>query len=112
MNTIGNISTLPVLPAAPKASAPSPDTALLVKEALPGNTQPTEIVDVKLAAQQQVAKVPSSEPIANSRVLGTTTFITFKDASGQAVTRFRDVTTGKVSYFPRDPEFSRVDIRA
>jgi len=114
MNSIGTLSSLP-MPTVPKAAPvvvsapalplpqPAPEVAV---------SQP-EVLDTKLVVQQSAPQVQKpSEPIANPQILGTTTFITIRDAGGTLVTRFRDVTTGKITYLPREPEVMRVDIKA
>jgi hypothetical protein len=113
MNTIGNnIPTLPVLPAAPRASAPTDVPVIKVSAPQP------EAVEVKLAAPQKAIEIKSSEPIANTNVLGNgTTFVSFFDSLGKLVTRFRG-PDGKITYFPRDPitevstSANRVDFKA
>jgi len=103
---------MPTLPKAASVVVSAP--ALPLPQPAPEVTvsQP-DVVDAKLVVAQQAAQVQKpSEPIANPQILGTTTFVTFKDAGGTNVTRFRDVTTGKITYLPREPEFTKVDIKA
>lgn len=81
----------PVLPKAPEVSLPVPDAS----------RQAEAEIQVLSAGQKRFEAVQrKAEAIANSRVLGTTTFAIFQDARGVLITRFRDQTTGKVNYVP------------
>jgi hypothetical protein len=111
MNTIGNVSLLPVLPVTPRVSDPVPDGASVLPDALSGGTPQQDKVSLQSVEQQPAPVQHIAQQIANTRILGNTTFVTFRDAGGQDVTRIRDRDTGKVIYLPREPELTKVNIR-
>ena len=101
MDAIGirNVS-LPSFPAAQPVAAPAPRPVAQapVPAPLP--------VDVQVASAEQKrfeAVKAASQSAPNVYPLGDRTFTIFKDSSGQYVTRYYSMTTGKVSYVP-EPE--------
>ncbi len=106
MNTVGPIQ-LPALPAVPRVAAvPAGNTPALPAPRIDAAPQP-EAVDARLFDQKRFEVVQkAAEQIANANVLGSTTFVVFRDISGQAITRFRDTHTGKVTYIP-EPDMLR-----
>ena len=51
-------------------------------------------------ARFEAVQRAAREKIANSNVLGVTTFSLFKDSTGQLITRFFNPLDGKVTYIP------------
>ncbi len=99
MNTIGNNTTLPVLPATQRVSVPTPRGTELPRESEAQATQQPEVQSDRVLLQRISAAREASQPVANSRVLGTDRFVMFRDAGGQVVTRIRG-EDGKVKYIP------------
>lgn len=106
MDTVGIGSRPSVLPAIPQApSAPSGD-AILAKpvQQTPAVEVKTETFDTKAIEKQRLARVEKAAvDIANIYVVSNQVFTIFKDATGQYVTRFRNLQTGKITYIP-EPE--------
>ncbi len=57
---------------------------------------PAAAEQARYEAVQRMAR----QKIANSNVLGSTTFALFKDSTGQLITRFFNPQDGKVTYIP------------
>ena len=106
MNTVG-IGSLPsVLPTTLQVpAAPAKDVVLSkpVQQPPAGDVK-TETFDTSVIDKQRRARVEKAAgDIANIYVVSNQVFTIFKDATGQYVTRFRNLQTGKVTYIP-EPE--------
>jgi hypothetical protein len=90
--------SIPSYPAPQPVAAPAPRPVAQAPVAIP--------VDVQVASAEQKrfeAVKAASQSAPNVYPLGDRTFTIFKDSSGQYVTRYYSMTTGKVSYVP-EPE--------
>ena len=104
MDPIGNITQVALPAPQPRistgsGSAPIPQPAPELPK-LGGDGGPS------LEARRFEAARRAAGNIANSQVLGTSTFVCFKDMSGQIVTRFRSAD-GAVKYIP-EPDLFRL----
>lgn len=63
------------------------------------------------AAEQQRVETLMRAARSVPQPLGSQTFTMFKDGTGQYITRFRDMNTGKVTYIP-EPEVFRMSAGA
>lgn len=104
MNAIGNIPQLPAVPAVPKVSTSVPAGALPTATVEEPVVLQAQAADSRSIEQRRFERVQrAAEQIANVYVVSNRTFTLFKDVTGQYVTRFRDLQTGKVTYIP-EPE--------
>lgn len=104
------ISALPVRASQPAPVLPKPEPVALP---LPRpNTQSNVDAQIERAEQQRFETVHrAAQDIANIYVVSDKRFTIFKDATGEYITRYTDLPTGKVTYIP-EPSLLRQNSRA
>lgn len=106
MDAIG--TTQPIaLTLPPTVAAPALPTPTAIKT-VHADTQSQPDFDAAAAEHKRLEMVKqAAQDIANVYVVSDKQFTIFKDASGQYITRFRDLRDGKVTYIP-EPELFRL----
>lgn len=108
-----NLSVNSVKPTTPSPTYTAPKRSEMVKEAVMQQTKNAE-VDTTVNATQQIQDLSEPEKarfdtvmqsvktqaFKNFYAVNDTTFSIYKDSSGQFITRFTDLRTGKITYIP------------
>jgi hypothetical protein len=100
------VPTLPASPAPVASASAQPDTAQLVNTA--NVAQPQASYNAQAAEQtryQANQQMAQHVQIANPYVVGDQEFSLFKDATGQYITRYVNLKSGKVTYIPEPTLF-------
>lgn len=109
MEAIGNIKTVviraPQVPSTPVLPAASRQPSLPV---LGGGDSAFDAPGAEAARLDALRAAARNAP----QPLGTQAVTMFKDQSGQVITRFRDTTSGKVTYIPEPDLLSMTRARA
>lgn len=104
MDALGNIQvgiSIPQ-PAQPVLPAPSQAPALpVIGSGSGGGSFDAQTVDTQRLEHLRQAAQNAPQP------LGSQAFTMFKDATGQVITRFRDINSGRVTYIP-EPNLLRL----
>ena len=106
MGDIANISSVVIQPA-PKASVPVLSTHSQAPSLPTIGAKVSSQVSIDADAVENRRWEAMKNAAKNApQPLGNQTFVMFKDSSGEIITRFRDINSGKLTYIPEPTLFS------
>lgn len=105
LGTIKPVVSTP-LPVRSAPAAPNPSTASVPMPTIKGGGESLVGFDSQVAEARRLEALRNAAQSA-PQPLGNQTFTMFKDVTGQYITRFRDINSGKVTYIP-EPQLLRL----